>query len=1020
MTRRTRFLLGGSVVVVIALTVLWQERRQITHAEIDRLLASRGVAARYVVRDIGFGSQRFERVSIGDPDHPDLTADWVETQFSPTLSSISLTSLRASGLRLRATLTDKGVTLGALDKLLPKSTGGGFALPEIDTDLRDVRVALATKAGPVTLRLDGQGRLSNGFHGVLSARADHLSRGTCVVNAAKADLSVTVRSDSPRLTGPVRANSVGCGSAQATGLQAAAQVAFGSSFKTWAGSTRVRADRVEAPRLTLTAVSVNLAVKGGMARSEIAGVVHAHADNLYDLAADDLAVMAQVQLADRQRQGQGRIALTHASAGPATLRAMTRAMAALAGTPIAPLAQAFDRAATRAAINFAAVADGRLTTSGNDLRLAIDTATLRSKSGVVGVMRGGPALNLTPRARALNMRINITGGGLPAVDAIIARPVGGQMSARVDVAPYAAGNARMALTPIMFAGNGRDGVDMRTQVRIDGPVVGGRVEGLAFALVGHRSADGTMTISPGCTPVAFDTLATSDVQLGRSRVVLCPLDARGLAWFGPHGMGGAARTDRVALVGTVGGAPLTLTLDRGSVRSGGSITADGLAVRLGMPDRMTQLDVAHVDGTLSPTPRGGFGGRFARLAGVIGGVPLDLSSRLGRWSVVAVKGGGDAVELAGDIRVSDTAAVPRFEPLTDSAASLTVRQGIVSAHATLTEPKSQKAVTAVDLIHDLGSGRGHAGLQVRDLFFGKSLQPEAITPLTLGLVANVQGSISGDGTIDWTRDKVTSGGRFSTDSLDFAAAFGPVSGLSGTVVFDDLLALTTPAGQVVHLALVNPGTEVKDGTITYRLLADRRVAVETGHWPFAGGDLSLDPATLDFGQRVVRRLTFRLTALDAARFVEQLKLQDLAATGLFDGTLPIEFDETGARIVGGHIVARPGGGRLAYVGDVSNQQTNAYSKLAFDALKSIRYDNLAIDLDGALDGDIVSQVRFTGTNQSAVAPTGLLKSFTGLPFKFNITVRAPFRGLVDTARGLQDPSVLLDKPVQPPASAAKP
>jgi hypothetical protein len=38
-------------------------------------------------------------------------------------------------------------------------------------------------------------------------------------------------------------------------------------------------------------------------------------------------------------------------------------------------------------------------------------------------------------------------------------------------------------------------------------------------------------------------------------------------------------------------------------------------------------------------------------------------------------------------------------------------------------------------------------------------------------------------------------------------------------------------------------------------------------------------------------------------------------------------------------------------------------------------------------------------------------------------VRAPFRGLVNTARGLQDPSVLLDdkqKSVQPPASVTQP
>ena len=176
------------------------------------------------------------------------------------------------------------------------------------------------------------------------------------------------------------------------------------------------------------------------------------------------------------------------------------------------------------------------------------------------------------------------------------------------------------------------------------------------------------------------------------------------------------------------------------------------------------------------------------------------------------------------------------------------------------------------------------------------------------------------------------------------------------------------------------------------------------------------PASLDFGQQKPHTLSFRVVSLDAAKFIEQLKLENIAATGTFDGKLPIVFDTSGARIVGGQIVARSGGGMLAYVGDVSNAQTNAMTKLAFDALKSIRYGNLAIDLDGSLDGEIVSLVRFDGINQSPVAPSGLTKSLTGLPFLFNIRVRAPFRGLVNTARSFQDPGLLLNRTVQPVAS----
>src|SRR3546814_12619325 len=56
-------------------------------------------------------------------------------------------------------------------------------------------------------------------------------------------------------------------------------------------------------------------------------------------------------------------------------------------------------------------------------------------------------------------------------------------------------------------------------------------------------------------------------------------------------------------------------------------------------------------------------------------------------------------------------------------------------------------------------------------------------------------------------------------------------------------------------------------------------------------------------------------------------------------------------------------------------------------------------MDGQLDGEIISTVLFNGSNQQPVNPTGssLPVQATGLPFKFNITIRAPFRALLNTA-----------------------
>jgi hypothetical protein len=241
-----------------------------------------------------------------------------------------------------------------------------------------------------------------------------------------------------------------------------------------------------------------------------------------------------------------------------------------------------------------------------------------------------------------------------------------------------------------------------------------------------------------------------------------------------------------------------------------------------------------------------------------------------------------------------------------------------------------------------------------------------------------------------------------------------VTGLKGNIHFTDMLGLVTAPDQRVTIAEINPGIAVTDGVIRYRILPDRKLSIAEGRWPFAGGTLTLEPTVLDMGQPVARRLTFRIDGLDAATFVQQLEFKNLAVTGKFDGVLPIIFDAQGGRIENGVLSVRPGGGTLSYVGDVTNANLGRIARIAFDALKSMRYQRLTIDLNGDLDGEIVSKVRFDGTNENPqeTAKRGgivgrLLAPVTRLPFRFNITITAPFRGLVNSAQTFVDPSIVL-------------
>ncbi|WP_174275341.1 YdbH domain-containing protein, partial [Sphingomonas bacterium] len=384
-----------------------------------------------------------------------------------------------------------------------------------------------------------------------------------------------------------------------------------------------------------------------------------------------------------------------------------------------------------------------------------------------------------------------------------------------------------------------------------------------------------------------------------------------------------------------------------------------------------------------------------------------------------------ALHLDGALKIADRAASPRFKPMASGDVALALVAGRVTGRASLQPLGRRERIADVVLRHDLASGVGDATLDVPGIAFRRGgLQPEMLTPLTLGVVANVTGVVTGRGRIDWTPRETRSGGDFHTDALDLAAAFGPVSGIATRIHFTDLLGLVSAPHQEARIAALNPGVIVGDGIAHYQLLPGNRVAVEDARWPFAGGTLMLEPGILDFSRPTDRRLTFTIAGLDAATFIQQLDFPNIAATGTFDGRLPMIFDATGGRIEGGALVAR-GPGTLAYVGELSNADIGTIGRLAFDALKAIRYSALTISLDGKLEGEIVSKVRFEGVRQATGERSIVARAIRNLPFRFNIAIRAPFRGLVGSARSYADPGLLLQgvqglaaRPpaVQPPAT----
>jgi hypothetical protein len=424
-------------------------------------------------------------------------------------------------------------------------------------------------------------------------------------------------------------------------------------------------------------------------------------------------------------------------------------------------------------------------------------------------------------------------------------------------------------------------------------------------------------------------------------------------------------------------------------------------MRLGRPTSPIIFDADRLTGNFAG---GGTSGKFSGGKGTIGNIQLLLSDAAGDWRVR----NGDVL-VKGNLTLSDRSSTgPRFYPLRGDNVRLTIADDFVRAKGDLRHPGTGTLVTNVDIEHRLSTATGHADLDVPGITFGQNLQPSELTRLTEGVIALVTGSISGRGRIDWKGDQVSSTGDFTTANMDLAAPFGPVTGLSTSIHFTDLLGLTTAPNQTASVASINPGILVENGTIHYQLLPNQLVRIERGEWPFMGGRLILRETVLNFARPTAKRLTFEVVGLDAQVFVETLGFQELKATGTFDGVLPMIFDENGGRIVGGRLDSRPGGGSLAYNGVVNKANLGMMGGIAFDALRDLRFRSMIIRLDGDLAGEFAARLSIDGVGLGQTTTQRIIRGLLAkIPLKMNVNITGPFRALIATAKAFRDPRQII-------------
>jgi hypothetical protein len=1041
--RRRRWRIAAFVLLAIAVVAFglgWIMRKDIADNFISRQLESMGLPARYEVVSIGPAEQVIRNLSIGDPESPDLTVEEIRVRTKLAWGVPGIGRITLVKPRLYGTIHGGRPSFGSLDKVLFTGSKEPFSMPDYDLGIVDGRALVESDYGRIGARIEGEGKLRGGFSGELAAIAPKFAVAGCETGRASLYGKISVTGQKPRFVGPLRLASFSCPGQRLRMAQAGAQIdlTFDKALDGGDGTIGISASKAAYGDNRLADASGKVRVRY---REK---VVNAR----YDLAAHGLAMpqarMASLGLDGSVRSSPGldrvdveaEVSGKDLALGPELDRALADAAKSGEGTLIEPVALQVRKALARETRGSTLNANLILRRSPDRFSLVVPSGSLRGASGasLLALSRVQALLAKGPPSITGNFA---TGGqGLPKISGRMETGAGGRLSMRIEMPDYRAGNATVAVRDLSLAQGASGAITFAGNARLSGPLPGGRANNLVLPIDGTWAANGDLSVWPRCTQVGFDSLEFANLSIDKRSLQVCPAAGGPIVRSRGGALAVAAGVPSLDFVGHLGESAIRIASGPiGFARKGsapGTVSAKALDVELGPADGASRFRITHLDAMIGKD----IGGDFDEADIALYAVPMDLHRTEGKWRYA---GGVLTIDNA-SFTLVDRERVARFQPMAARDATLRLADNVITAEALLREPVSDRAVVRADIVHDLSTADGHADLTVDGIAFDDGLQADALSHLALGVVSNLKGMVHGTGRIDWDQDGVTSHGRFSTDGIDFAAAFGPVKGLSGEVVFTDLLGLVTAPDQKLRIASINPGIEVNDGVLSFEMKPDYYLQVNGARWPFMDGVLTLEPAHMRIGVAETRNYTLKVSGLDAATFVQHLELSNISASGTFDGELPLVFDENGGRIENGYLVSRDPGGNVAYVGALTYKDLSAMGNFAFNALKSVNYKRMEIGLGGSLSGEVLTRISFDGLSQGEGAQSNFVtRQVAKLPIRFILNIKAPFFSLFGSMRSLYDPTYVTDPrtlglidskghvrqqprpvPIQPPVSENNP
>lgn len=287
---------------------------------------------------------------------------------------------------------------------------------------------------------------------------------------------------------------------------------------------------------------------------------------------------------------------------------------------------------------------------------------------------------------------------------------------------------------------------------------------------------------------------------------------------------------------------------------------------------------------------------------------------------------------------------------------------------------------------------------------------QLVSPLVLP-VTLVTGELSLSGQARWARkrDQWQATVDIDTQLINLGGAFDETyfSGVNGKLslqVYPDIVSRKPQRLTITH---VDAGVANTDAVVEFTVRPSKVgdlpvVDLLHAQTQLLQGSMHLKPGTYDLN-RTQHKLQVVMENIDLSELVRLQQLDDIEATGIVTGQLPVILDNGQVSIDNGKLHAIAPGGTLRYQASTDALQANKYAETVMLALENFNYDVLRADTHYEPDGTLLLKLQLEGNNPDFEQ---------GRQVNLNINLEQNVLKLFESLRLIEGVSDTLDKRVQ--------